>query len=81
MPLAPKGKIHHASGALLIICPSLSIMATTAESGPIAFATSFEPCAKAIAQAVISINMLKTFSTPPKAPPSSILNLNLLLRK
>ena len=39
---------------------------TTAATGPMALATSFEPCANAIAHAVITISTPKTFSTVAK---------------
>jgi len=42
--------------------PVLAILITAA-SGPIAFATSFEPCANAIEHAVITIKTAKTRST------------------
>ena len=53
---------------------------TTAANGPIAFATSFEPWANAMAQAVININILNTRSTPPKVPWRA-LRIKFLLRK
>ena len=43
--------------------PALVTVDTTADSGPMALATSLEPCAKAMAQAVTIIRMPKTFST------------------
>ena len=80
IPNAPKGKIHQANFPPLRICPPFSTIETTEESGPIALATSLEPCANAIAQAVKSIKILKIFSTEPNAPFAAF-SVNLLLRK
>ena len=63
IPKPPSGKIHHAIAAFLAISPLCSTMFTTAASGPIALATSFEPCAKAIQHAVSTISTANTFST------------------
>ena len=56
------------------------IFDTEEESGPIALATSLEPWANAIAQAVKSIKMLKIFSTDPNDPFLAFA-VNALLRK
>jgi hypothetical protein len=48
------------------ISPPAATMEATAESGPMALATSLEPWAKAMAQAVMIIRMPNTFSTLAK---------------
>src|SRR5690606_20386747 len=63
IPTAPNGKIHQANCALLAISPPELTTLTTAAKGPIALATSFEPWAKAIQQAVVIINTPKIRST------------------
>ena len=68
IPNAPSGKIHQASAPPEMILPPSFTIETTAERGPMAFATSLEPCANAIAQAVNNIKILKIFSTAPKDP-------------
>ena len=68
IPNAPKGRIHQAKSPPLMIFPPFCTIDTTEESGPIALATSLEPCANAIAQAVRSIKILKIFSTDPNEP-------------
>ena len=51
--------------------PPVCTTPTTAASGPMALATSFEPWAKAIEQAVNTINTPKTFSRLSSSCPSS----------
>ena len=80
IPNAPKGKIHQAKSPPLRIFPPFCTIDTTEESGPIALATSLEPCANAIAQAVKSIKILKIFSTDPNDPFLAFA-VNALLRK
>ena len=43
IPNAPNGKIHQVKAPPETILPPCSTIDTTAESGPIALATSFEP--------------------------------------
>ena len=43
IPNAPSGKIHQVKAPPETILPPCSTIDTTAESGPIALATSFEP--------------------------------------
>ena len=62
IPAPPKNRIHIGSPACCATSP-LRATVTTAASGPIAFATSFEPWAKAIAQAVQTISTPNTRST------------------
>ncbi|MNG03193.1 hypothetical protein D3C84_862620 [compost metagenome] len=66
IPMPPSGRIHQAMAELPLIWPALCTVETTAESGPMALATSLEPWAKAMAQAVITIRMPNTFSTLAK---------------
>ena len=60
MPTAPSERSQALSSAPS--SPLLTISATAAR-GPTAFATSFEPWAKAMAQAVMMRRMVKTLST------------------
>ena len=66
MPAPPTSRIHTGSAAFCATSPPDCTMLTTAASGPMPLATSFEPCAKAIAQAVNSIIGTNTFSTLAK---------------
>ena len=63
IPKPPRGRIQGASVVLELISPPLLTTLTTAANGPIALATSFEPWANAIQQAVTTISSANTFST------------------
>ena len=64
IPVAPKKRIQAWTGESVSIIPFEFTVDTTAARGPIAFATSFEPCAKAIAHAEITIKIANADSTP-----------------
>ena len=63
IPIPPSSSTHEFTAALDPIAPSLATL-IIAETGPIAFATSLDPCAKAIAEAVTIIRIAKADSTP-----------------
>ena len=62
MPPPPNMSTHKGSDAFAATAPVLATLITAA-SGPMALATSFEPCAKAIEHAVTTINTPNTRST------------------
>ena len=63
IPTAPNKRTHEFSSEEVCIVPSEVTIETTAAIGPIAFATSLDPWAKAIAHAVIIIKIPNWFST------------------
>ncbi len=63
MPPPPSTSTHQGTRAALSMTPSLRTTLITAASGPTALATSLEPWAKAMAQAVKIISTPNTRST------------------
>ena len=63
MPTPPRISTQMGSSAFWATSPPLLTMDSTAASGPMPLATSLEPWAKAMAQAVKIIMGVKTFST------------------
>ena len=92
IPIAPINRTQGLIAALDPISP-VSTTLTIAAKGPIAFATSFDPCAKAIALADTTINIPKANSMPPsriicsllvlkkKAVASPTIELNIAINK
>jgi hypothetical protein len=62
MPNPPTASIHGSTAAFWAAAPVVTMLCTEAR-GPIEFATSFEPWAKATAQAVMICSTTKTRST------------------
>ena len=62
IPKAPKSRTQLGSADFCVTAPEVTVL-TTAATGPTALATSLDPCANAIPQAVKIISTPKIFST------------------